>query len=220
MRRLWSASGSSMGGAPPVLDLAPRVLHGAPRELRHSLVARRLDPERHQRGEQVAPAIELALADLAAQGGSQAALATATPVDPVLHVAHVRGRMVQVHGARLDRREELEEDLFVAQRPGRALDVAQRAPHLVGVEAAEHRAAHLEQRARATERDAEVVHGLVVGRREQARDGLAEPSVEGAELGHEKLAGHAGRRRERRSLGRRCGAHRWHPARGSPSSRA
>ncbi len=42
--------------------------------------------------------------------------------------------------------------------------------------------AHLEQRARAPERDAQVVHGLVVGRGEQARDRLAKPRVEVAEL--------------------------------------
>ena len=87
---------------------------------------------------------------------------------PSIHVpdvAGVRRRVLGVTCEALDRPEQLEEHLLVAQRPGRPLDVAQRAPHLVGVEAPEDRAAHFEQRARATQRDAKVVHGLVVAPR-------------------------------------------------------
>ena len=198
MRRSCSASGSCNGRATPVLDLAPRVFDGAPRELREALVARRLDPERDQRREQVAAAIELPLADLAPQRAPQATLAPAAAVDPVLDVAHVRGRMLRVR--RASDASSSRSTSSSRSAPDARWIVAQRAPHLVGVEAAEDRAPHFEQRARAPERHAEVVHRLVVGAVEQAWDRLAEPRVEGAELRHEKLAGHAGGRRERRPL--------------------
>ena len=115
-----------------------------------------------------APAIELALAELAterARGGA-ARDAGARRSTPATSTPGGAGRRRPPSSEARSSRSTSSS----RSAPGRALNVAQRAPHLVGVEAAEDRAAHLEQRARATERDAEVVHGLVVGRREHARD--------------------------------------------------
>ena len=170
-------------GAAPALDLAPRVFHGAPRELRSAPVARRLDRGRRA----------------ARRAGARPR--SSSPSRTLRRSARRRRRSrrrrasihVTLHRRGGSRRrpsdvEQLEQHLFVAERARGALHVAQRAlaPRRRGSRRtrAGPTSSTVRVRRSATRKSCTASSSAA---REHARDRLAEPRVERAELRDEEL---------------------------------
>jgi hypothetical protein len=118
------------------------------------------------------------VANEAPNGRAQALLAPPSSRDPC----------AQVGGVERERRDELQQHLFVPERAGCVLNLGERSAHFVGVEATENLAANFEQRSRAANGHPQIVDCKLVAGAEDSPARIFEAGLHRAKLAGETRA--------------------------------